>query len=232
MYGSHRAKTLGILLSAMIPVVAGAQAVRSGRSASAGRLAVTLAPPPPVAPVHRGTQFGGHRGDRTPAFSRWGLRSAFPLVVGVPYQSSAPATVYVPYPVPYYYPVPARYTPDSTSREPRPAPPPYNPELSKTIIVGTGHDGGGGVMRVARLTSDSIRITWFGTARPIREAQLFLADSAHRPLRTRAVGKDHAEARFSLAGLEGRVGYTGLTVVFGDGSTRTHLVPLARVIDK
>ncbi len=180
--------------------------------------------PPVIAPVHPGRGFGGDRWPASPGHAGrlrgWGLSGTYPIVVGSPYQPVAPAPVYVPYPVPYYYPAPA-----PVPEEPKAPPKPYNPEIAHMTVVGAGADGGGGVMRIARTGTDSVTLTWLGTTRPIREARLFLADSVRRPLKSRVVDKTDPFAVFDLTPLREQVAYVGLKVVFGDGSTRTTLVP-------
>ena len=134
---------------------------------------------------------------------------------------TVPVPTPVPYAVPYPYPVPARAEPV------RPAPPPYDPTKARMRIIGSGTDGGGGVMRVEHLAGDSLRVTWLGTPRPIREARLFLADESYQPLRTRTIDAQHREARFRTTGMARTARYAGSTVVFADGSEHTMLVPLA-----
>ena len=193
MLTTHQLHALGALLAATaLPVVATAQA----RTGSTGRIAVTLAAPPAPAPVQSRDGFGDHRGPLhggPGVIRRWGLSGAYPIVVGTPYQASAPAPVYVPYPVPYYYPVPA-----SAPEPPKPPPRPYNPEVAHLTVVGGGHDGGGGVMRIERPSTDSLRVTWLGTPRAIREARLFLADSTRTSLQSRTVTTGQPVALFAL----------------------------------
>jgi hypothetical protein len=223
MLTTHRLHALGALLAAAaLPVVATAQA-RTGATGSTGRIAVTLAAPPAPAPVQSGRGFGDHRGPLhggPGVIRRWGLSGAYPIVVGTPYQASAPAPVYVPYPVPYYYPVPA-----TAPEPPKPPPRPYNPAMAHLTVVGGGHDGGGGVMRIERPSADSLRVTWLGAHRPIREARLFLADSTRKSLQSRTVTAGQPMALFTLAMQGGPAAFVGLKVVFADGSTRTTLVP-------
>jgi hypothetical protein len=102
---------------------------------------------------------------------------------------------------------------------------PYDPTKSKTLIVGEGADGGAGVMRIDRVGPDSVRLTWRGSVRPIREARFFLADSARRALATQMVSADQPTAVFSLEARADAIAFTGLTVIFADGATVTNLVP-------
>ena len=156
-----------------------------------------------------------------------GFRSGFgsSFLFGSTVIERVPAAVptVVPYAVPYYYPVrvPVRTRPS----EPTAPATPYNPANSKTLIIGAGVDGGGGVMRIERLGSDTLRLTWRGTLRPIREAWAFLADSLRQPLRRLPVTLATPSALFTIGGLERQIAYTGLTVVYADGATTTTLVP-------
>ena len=220
---NSRTRTLGALIAAAMPMVAGAQA-RTGGGVPAGRIAVTLAAPPVTPTPHHGGGFGGQRWPvhtGRPLTNRaWGLAGAYPIVVGSQYQPAAPPPVYVPYPVPYYYPAPAR-----APEEPKAPPKPYNPELAHMTVIGAGADGGGGVMRIARVGTDSVRLTWLGTTRPIREARLFIADAEQLPLQSRVVNQEHPVGLFVVAPIVKQVAYFGLKVVYKDGSTRTTLVP-------
>ncbi|MFN8574278.1 MAG: hypothetical protein U0132_19665 [Gemmatimonadaceae bacterium] len=156
----------------------------------------------------------------SPRFSRpWG----YPVVVG----TAPSATVTVPVPVPYYVPVPVPAA-SSNATVPAEPPPRYDPTRSRMTVIGKGADGGGGVMRIDRLSNRSVRLTWLANERPTREATLFLADANQQPLAVREVDLLHREAVFILT--EGKnVAYTGLTVVFKDGASRTTLVPFADV---
>ena len=131
---------------------------------------------------------------------------------------------YIPYAVPYYVPVPVATYP-APAHTPAPPPEPYDPTKSRMLTIGAGADGGGGVMRIERVDDRTLRLTWRGTAQPVREARFFLADSTQRSLRSARVDADSPSALFEIAGLEPRIAYTGLTVVFADGSVQTTLVP-------
>jgi hypothetical protein len=80
-------------------------------------------------------------------------------------------------------------------------------------------------MRIERPSADSLRVTWLGAHRPIREARLFLADSTRKSLQSRTVTAGQPMALFTLAMQGGPAAFVGLKVVFADGSTRTTLVP-------
>jgi hypothetical protein len=131
----------------------------------------------------------------------------------------------VPYAVPYYVPVPVyvrsyRYRGDTTAPVTK-----YDPAKSKTLIIGAGADGGGGVMRIQRLDHSVLRLIWLGSMRPVREAQLFLADSLRYPLRTQSVDSARPIADFTVSGFEREIAFAALTVVYADGVTVTTLVP-------
>ncbi len=138
----------------------------------------------------------------------------------VEYQAAAPAPNVVYYPAPVYYGGRRVAAPAST-----PAPAPSDPTKSKTLIIGGGADGGGGVMRMEHPGGDTLRLTWVGNLRPIREAQFFLADSLQQPLLTQQVDMASRTADFRVRGVEARIAYTGLTIVWANGATVTTLVP-------
>jgi hypothetical protein len=136
------------------------------------------------------------------------------------------ADTYVPYAVPYYVPVPvATYQPVAPAPNPAPPREPYDPTKSRMLTIGAGADGGGGVMRIERVDDRTLRLTWRGTTQAVREAKLFLADSTQRTLRSARVDAESPSALFEIQGLEPKIAYTGLTVVFADGSVQTTLVP-------
>ncbi|MGQ0648926.1 MAG: hypothetical protein ACT4P7_15315 [Gemmatimonadaceae bacterium] len=227
MTSALRASSLGALLAALVPGVAGSQG-RIARPAPTGPIGVTLpSPPPPRGSPDGGwvPRHGSQMGNASFALHRLGQRWSYPIVLSSAYETVAPAAAV--YPVPYYYPVPVPNPAIYPRREAeRPAPPPYDPTRSRMVIVGSGADGGGGVLRIASRARDTLRLTWLGTPRPIREARLFLADDLRRPLRSRMVDVEHPEARFTLTTLDRPVAYAGVTVVFADGSTQTTLVPV------
>ncbi len=235
---SNRVQTLGIALVAVLPLTAHAQMITRSPAGPSG----TLSAPRPSAlpPVQMGSlqprtfdrfdnDFGRWRGTRhgfSPIGScshRWsgcffgGFRTG---VVGIPYVTE---TV-VPYAVPVYVPVPMTVQPLWA-----PAPPkiwqPYDPTKSRMLTIGEGADGGGGVMRIERLENNTLRLTWRGSVRPVREARLFIADSAQETLRSARVDNDTPSALFEIADFDGKIAYSGLTVVYADGAVQTTLVP-------
>lgn len=82
------------------------------------------------------------------------------------------------------------------------------------------------MLQIERIGGDTIQVTWRGTQRPIRRAEVFLADSSRRPMLQRAVTVGSTVARFGLDALTRPAAFAGVTVVFGDGSTTMSLVPL------
>jgi hypothetical protein len=83
----------------------------------------------------------------------------------------------------------------------------------------------GGVMRVETVSDSVARVTWLGTARPIREARLFLADSIQQSLRGALVDQDTRSALLSFSELAQRVAYVGLTITYASGAIETTLIP-------
>lgn len=245
---SNRALSLGIALVALVPIPARAQMV--GRSS--GGSSVTLSAPRPstLAPIRMGSlqqrgfdRFGNNFGHLdgvrrlpqalrlNPCLNRWS--SCFsPFVrttglLGVPYVRE---TV-VPYAVPVYVPMPVTVQPQ-WAPVPQKLWQPYDPTKSRMLTIGGGVDGGGGVMRIERLENSTLRLTWHGTVRPIREARLFIADSSQKSLRSARVDIETPSALFEVANLEGKIAYTGLTVVYADGAMQTTLVPYPPREDK
>ena len=103
------------------------------------------------------------------------------------------ATVPIPYPVP----VPVPYAvPAPRPEPPKPPPVPYDPRKASIRVIGGGADGGGGVMRLERIGSDSLRIVWLGGVRPVQEARLFIADQSYEPLQSVVVSEKRHEGRF------------------------------------
>jgi hypothetical protein len=138
-------------------------------------------------------------------------------IVAVPYVTE---TV-VPYAVPVYVPMPVTV-------QPQWAPVPqkrYDPTKSRMLTIGEGADGGGGVMRIERLENNMLRLTWRGSERPIREARIFIADSSQKSLRSARVDNDTPSALFEIADFDGKIAFTGLTVIYADGAVQTTLVP-------
>ncbi len=220
MIQTNHAKPLGIILALLVSASAGAQQIRRPSSLPPMRFG-TLPQPEPPRPligdgrIHGGRVFGHGLGRLT----KLGLlRAGF---FDAPYYSQP----VIPYQVPVYVPVPV---PVWTREYVGPAAPPakpYDPKKSRMLTIGGGADGGGGVMRVERLADSVLRVTWLGNVRPVREARLFLADSAQRPLRSALVDSVTTSAVFRISGLESQIAYTGLTVFFANGAIETTLVP-------
>jgi len=160
------------------------------------------------------------RGARSPLV-RSGFGSTFLLGSTLAQPQVVPVPTPVPYPVPYYYRMRAR-RPANESVGPAV---PYDPAKSKTLIIGAGTDGGGGVMRIQQLGDSVLKLTWRGSDRPIREARFFLADSLRQPLLSQVVTAATPSAQFSIRDL-GQELFAGLTTVFANGATVTNLVPL------
>lgn len=207
---------LGILLVSVSAVAEG-QARPSGTRP--GPIGVVLPSPSPRIgggapglgrPIHGGR----------PVFRRFGGLWSYPIVVESPYAAPVP----VPYPVPYY--VPLRIPSAALGTRPTAPSVPYDPEKARITIIGSGADGGGGILQIERIGGDTIEVRWRGTERPIRRAEVFLADSSRRPIQQRAVTVESAVARFDLEGLARPAAFAGVTVVFGDGATTMTLVPL------
>ncbi|MBC7896903.1 MAG: hypothetical protein H7066_15910 [Cytophagaceae bacterium] len=199
---------------AAAPLAAFAQG-RIVRPNPPSQIGVTLPSPPPPRMEHRGWPDDRLRHDRLGVGGGW----SYPIVVG---SASYAAPQPVPYPVPVYYPV--------RIREPRPEPVvpavPYNPAASRTVLIGRGGDGGAGVMHLERLPRDSLRVTWRGSVRPVREVRLYLADANHQSLVTRPVTLNRPDARFSLGGHPRPAAFVGLAVTYADGAMQVTLVPL------
>lgn len=205
--------TVGGLLVVLAPLAALAQG-RIVRPSPPGPIGVTLPSPPPPRMEHRPWS-----DDRLRDGIGLGGAWSYPIVVGsMSYAAPQP----VPYPVPVYYPV--------RVREPRPEPVvpavPYNPAASRTVMIGRGGDGGAGVMHIERLQRDSLRVTWRGAVRPVREVRLYLADANHQSLVARPVTLLRRDARFSRRGLPRPAAFVGLAVTYADGSMQVTLVPL------
>jgi hypothetical protein len=93
------------------------------------------------------------------------------------------------------------------------------------LTIGAGADGGGGVMRIEAVNDSVVRLVWLGTPRAVREARLYLADSAQRPLRSALVDSSTPSALFKISDVAPRLVYYGLTIAFADGAIETTLVP-------
>lgn len=226
----YRWFTLGAALLVALPQMGRTQMIQRSSSAPSGTL--TAPRPSSLPPIQMGSL-----PQRT--FEHWdGSRRGFPSVnpcssawancfsphfrtglVGIPYVTQT----YVPYVVPVYVPYVVRQyrwapTPQRIWQ-------PYDPTKSRMLTIGEGADGGGGVMRIERLENKSLRLTWRGTDRPIREARLFVADSSQKQLKSARVDNDTPSAIFEIAEFEGRIAFTGLVVMFADGAMQTTLVP-------
>ena len=229
---SNRAQTLGIALVAFLPIMAHAQMVVRSPAGSSGTLS---APRPSSLPTIQmgslqprtfdrfGRDFDPWRGTRR-GFSSvgcsWGncIPGRFRTgLVGIPYVTET----FVPYPVPVYVPMPKPVQPKVWAADPQP----YDPTKSRMLTIGEGADGGGGVMRIDRLENNTLRLTWRGSVRPIREARLFIADSLKQMLRSARVDSDTPSALFEIADLDGKIAFTGLIVTYADGAVQTTLVP-------
>lgn len=200
---------------AAVPLVAFSQG-RIVRPSPPSQVGVTLPSPPPPRTEHRPWDDGLRHGVGL------GLRGAWswPIVVGTTYQQVVPQPV--PYPVPVYYPVRLR----EPKVEPVVPPVPYNPETSRSVMIGRGGDGGAGVMHIERLAGDSLHVRWRGSVRPVKEVRLYLADANHQSLVARPVTIDAPDARFTRRGLARPAAFIGLAVTYADGSMQTTLVPL------
>jgi hypothetical protein len=98
---------------------------------------------------------------------------------------------------------------------------------SKLIVVGGGTSGGGDAVTIETL-GDSVRLTWLGANRPVREVKLFVADSAHRELATRSASPMAPTATFEVATLSAPVAFAGVAVTFADGAMTTTTIPYLR----
>jgi hypothetical protein len=209
---------LGILLVSVSTLAEG-QARPSG--VQPGPIGVVLPSPSPRigggGPGHGRPIHGGR-----PVFRRFSALWSYPIVVESPYVAAVP--VPVPYAVPYY--VPLRIPSAALGTRATTPSVPYDPEKARITIIGSGADGGGGALQIEEIRGDTIRVTWRGTQRPIRRADVFLADSSRRAMQQRTVTVESAVARFGREGLARPAAFAGVTVVFGDGSTTTTLVPL------
>jgi hypothetical protein len=236
---SNRVHTLGIALVAVLPIVAHGQMV--GRSSAGSSVTLSAPRPSSLPPIQMGSlpqrtfdRFGndfGHWNGTRRGFppigscnSRWANCFSGRLRTGLVGISYVTETV-VPYAVavPVYVPVPVQ--PPLWAPAPPKLLPPYDPTKSSMLTIGEGADGGGGVMRIERLENKMLRLTWRGSARPIREARLFIADSSQKSLRSSRVDMDTPSALFEIAEFDGKIAYTGLTVVYADGAKQTTLVP-------
>jgi hypothetical protein len=98
---------------------------------------------------------------------------------------------------------------------------------SKLIVVGGGTTGGGDALTIETV-GDSVRLSWLGTNRPVREVKLFVADSAHRELATRSASPMAPTATFEVTTLSAPVAFAGVAVTFADGAMTTTTIPYLR----
>lgn len=237
MIRARCAKAVGLVLPMLLPAFAGAQHRGGATAASSGSVSVPY--PSTIPPIRMGSlpqgngisrpwvdgrrwdraghSFGSGFGNR-PLHLLGRARGGFVDIMYLSQRAVAyQVPVYVPVPVPVYVPqyVPAPEKPAL----------PYDPEKSKMLTIGAGADGGAGVMRIEQVSDSVLRLTWLGSNRRIREARLFVADSAQRPLRTSLIDAATPSALFLIGPFASKVAYTGLTVIFADGATQTTLVP-------
>jgi hypothetical protein len=137
----------------------------------------------------------------------------------------------VPYPVPYAVPyaVPV-YAPSDSRREREPAEPARRPAPGKSrmIVVDSAGGDGSASIRIETRDDSRVRLTWTGTSdvgTGAREAELFVADSARRPIRSRRVDAATPVALLDLRGLGDRIAYAGVSVELAHGTILTTLVP-------
>jgi hypothetical protein len=97
---------------------------------------------------------------------------------------------------------------------------------SKLIVVGGGTTGGDAL--TIETVGDSVRLSWLGANRPVREVKLFVADSAHRELATRSASPMAPTATFEVATLSAPVAFAGVAVTFADGAMTTTTIPYLR----
>jgi hypothetical protein len=98
---------------------------------------------------------------------------------------------------------------------------------AKLIVVGSGSASGGDALTV-ETAGDSVRLSWLGANRPVREVKLFVVDSARRELATRSASPSAPVATFEVATLSAPVAFAGVTVTFADGVMTTTTVPYLR----
>src|SRR6185369_13727986 len=97
---------------------------------------------------------------------------------------------------------------------------------SKLIVVGGGTTGGDAL--TIETVGDSVRLSWLGANRPVREVKLFVADSAHHELATRSASRMAPTATFEVATLSAPVAFAGVAVTFADGAMTTTTIPYLR----
>jgi hypothetical protein len=99
---------------------------------------------------------------------------------------------------------------------------------SKLIVVGGGSTTGSGDALTIEALGDSVRLSWLGANRPVREVKLFVADSTRRELATRSASPMAPTATFEVATLSAPVAFAGVAVTFADGAMTTTTVPYLR----
>jgi hypothetical protein len=159
--------------------------------------------------------FRRHPERRVSGFDSFGSPIWVPYAV--PVEVPYPVAVEVPYVVPMYPPN-RRFRPKEPPRRPAPG-------ESRMLVMGSGIDAGGGTLDVESLGDSLVRLTWVPNTRQVREARVFLADSAQRPIRSQRVDSVSTSALFETKALRGRVRHAGLTVVMAHGTIVTTLVP-------
>jgi hypothetical protein len=145
--------------------------------------------------------------------------------VGWPWWYMVPIVLYdAPVYTTFWSPGPARVW-SPTSKDSQPPAPPADPANSRMLTIGTGADGGGGVMRIENVSDSVARVTWLGTTRPIRQARLFLADSVQQALRGALIDQETPSALLKFSDFATRVRYIGLTITLANGAIETTLIP-------
>jgi hypothetical protein len=232
MSGPSFRSAAALVVALIVPAVAGAQRARGAPL------------PPPSAPAPSGGSLGGtpmivapqgtwgsvprlrdrgspdHRFRRHPGRRLSGF-DTFGAPIWVPYA----APVEVPYAVPVEVPYPVRLYPPNRRFRPKEPPRRPAPGESKMLVMGSGLDAGGGTLGVESMGDSLVRLTWVPSTRQVREARVFLADSAQHQLRSQRLDSVSTSALFETTPLRSRVRYAGLTVVMAHGTILTTLVP-------
>ena len=219
------------IVSAPAPVPAAAG--RMGVPAYATPAAGPTAPRAGNLPRLPARAAGYRSGTRQSAYTRWGASSSCfggcftggvggfhkhflgSFIVGYPFWGA----VVWPY---FDYGYGSTYTePTAESYEPPRA-------ASKLIVVGGGSTTGSGDALTIEALGDSVRLSWLGANRPVREVKLFVADSTRRELATRSASPMAPTATFEVATLSAPVAFAGVAVTFADGAMTTTTVPYLR----
>jgi hypothetical protein len=232
MSGPSFRSAAAIVVALIVPTVAGAQRARGAPlppsasapapSGSSLRTPMIVAPQGtwgsvPRLPERRSPDRHVRRypGRRFSGFDTFGAPIWVPYAVPVEVPYAVP--VEVPYPVPLYPPN-RRFRSKEPPRRPAPG-------ESKMLVMGSGIDAGGGTLGVESMGDSLVRLTWMPNTRQVREARVFLADSAQRQLRSQRLDSVSTSALFETKPLGSRVRYAGLTVVMAHGTILTTLVP-------